>query len=420
MRHGKYLISFCLVTGVLCACNFKQEIENGVAPTVTEEITIYPAEVFQENNAIESKEDVVQINEAHFSDETFRRYISEKIDVDGDGALSRNERIAVKKITWDYYELEDEGIMLRMEDVFDAVLDGFEYFPNLERLTVTSAAKVIVKNHSSIRGIGGAEGGIGLLCVENCPALISIGGNMYSGNIEVKNCENMELFWARASSFGSVSFTGTPKLAVWIEVSEIEKLQINADAVVSSGKSGLGRGCGSLVFGENGEVELDYGGVIEWENRTGGALNVTTDFFENCFEEADFSYMNIQLLEKIENIYDEQGRKGWNVCVDLMKNAYSKTAFSLYTEEQPAIEQIVVRPAGVVWVEVLEYSPNRGVSFEAELNFEVIYRNGEAEEVIGTLSDEQYWTILPTGEKIKYRSGKEWWDKGSYVNQLDE
>ncbi len=44
--------------------------------------------------------------------------------------------------------------------------------------------------------------------------------------------------------------------------------------------------------------------------------------------------------------------------------------------------------------------------------------NIETEEVIGTLSDEQYWTILTTGRKIKYRSGKEWWDKGSYVQKM--
>ncbi|MGN1084298.1 MAG: hypothetical protein ACI4QX_04805, partial [Lachnospiraceae bacterium] len=179
-------------------------------------------------------------------------------------------------------------------------------------------------------------------------------------------------------------------------------------------------GCGSLVFTENGEIGLDYGGVIEWKKRTKEALDVTKDFFENCLLEEDFSYMDIRLLEKVENIYDEQGRKGWNVCVDLMKDAYSKTAFSLYTEEQPTVEQIAIRPVEVIWVEILEYAPNRGVSFEIAMNFEVLYRNGETEEVLGTLSDEQYWTITPDGEKIRYQSEKDWWRNGSYVNQLDQ
>lgn len=125
----------------------------------------------------------------------------------------------------------------------------------------------------------------------------------------------------------------------------------------------------------------------------------------------------MQILEKIEDIYDEQGRKGWNVCIDLMENAYSKKAFSVYTKEQPEPKQIHVRPGEISRVDILEYSPNRGIGFKIKWALEVVYRNETEEEVLGTMTDSQYWTIGPDGVKRRYPSENDWKKNASYVYQ---
>ncbi len=166
------MLGLCLAAGMVCACNRTGEnkllplptvvpVQAGketAAPTsmataaVTPELTVLPTVTAA------PEEDLLPITEEYFSDTTFRTYLSEKYDCDKDGFLSGAERNVVREIVWDYFELEAAGIILDREDVSGAVLDGFEYFPNLEHLTVTSAEEVVFKDHPSIRGIGGCRG----------------------------------------------------------------------------------------------------------------------------------------------------------------------------------------------------------------------------------------------------------------------
>lgn len=406
------LVSVCIIS----ACN-QGETVSSVSPTVSADDVLMtnPTETVTVTEVLEKK--AIPINENYFSDVCFQNLILCQYDSNQDGYLSESECDQVTEIDLECRELRELAAGIE-------VLDGLEHFPKLQSLGLTSLNKVLIKNHPSLKLLGGTEIEINELIIEDCNQLQQMVFSYSSlHDISIRNCANLRTVHMSRSILeenkGVWEFSNTPQMILMSDgYDRIGKLVMDADARLSY-EAFYSEAKEVLKFTEQGNL-IWSGCEAEWENIAEVSVIFSEKFPMDCFEEADFSYMNIQLLEKIENVYDEQGRKGWNVCVDLMKDAYSKTAFSLYTEEQPVVEQIVVRPVGATWVEVLEYSPNRGVSFEAELNFEVIYRNGEAEEVIGTLSDEQYWTILPTGEKIKYRSGKEWWDKGSYVNQLGE
>ena len=188
MNLKKISVLFLLIatlTGTFCACGRYQEInsDNGmtltpIAETVTPVLTKEPVPTL-----ITEQEEMIPIDAEHFTDEAFREFLSTWYDTNQDGVLSLVEREAVKEMEW-------EGNPGKRTD---GILDGFGYFPYLEELTVINADKVIFENHPSIRLIGGGEGGIGLLYMENCPALEYIGGDLYSGNVTIKNCRNLKL-----------------------------------------------------------------------------------------------------------------------------------------------------------------------------------------------------------------------------------
>ncbi len=369
----------------------------------------------------------IPIDETHFTCGAFREFLSILYDTDQDGFLSLAEREAVEEIYWDdWYALEEMGISREnIEQPWH--LDGFEYFPCLKSLTVISASSVALKNHPSIRNIGGGEGGIGQLLIENCPALEYIGGSMYGGaEWSVTNCENLKYFTVHDSEFGSLAFSGCPQLVLDFEDAgnQVGSLRLDADAVLTELPGGICRivdGSSRPPFWKDGLTCEN----IQWENVSEQSIEMPLpaeeeDFFR-YFGRDDFAYMGVQVLEKIEDIYDEQGRKGWNICIDRKENAYSKTAFSLYTEETPEPEQIFVRPAGVSKAEVLEYSPNKGVSFHIVWEQEVVYMGMAGETVLGTmLTGDRYWTIAPDGTKKGYRSEKDWKENGSRKYQAEK
>ncbi len=433
----KKILLFCLFAGVFCACNQGREagteitvtVVGLVTPAVTPETSGLPENTKMpsmtekpENTPTEGMHPaiiMVPIDEEHFTNAVFRRFLSVKYDKDKDGFLSQSEREVIKEMEWDPYEMVREGIGTDHDEVAEATLDGFEYFPYLEDLNVVNAGEVIFKNHPSIRYVGGTEGGIGLLYMENCPSLERIGGYAYSGNVSVINCGNLKSFGVRNSDFESLSFSACPQLVLdFEEWNSVTGLSLDADAVLTALPYGL------YTFKKDGYPELPGLSfeTIEWENVAEQALEMPEgeDFFIRNFDKDDFSYMGIQVLEKIENCYDEQGRKGWNICIDRKTDAYSKTTFSLYTETNPEPEQIFVHPVGLEEAEVLEYSPNHGGSFHIIWELEAVYADNSGEIVLGTMTDDQYWTITSDGTKTRYRSEWEWKKNGSRQYQTEK
>ena len=74
-------------------------------------------------------DDGIAIDEAHFPDESFRTYVLQQVDMDGDGVLSAEEADDVELIYIDYYE----------GDAPVASLQGIECFPELRGISVEEA-----------------------------------------------------------------------------------------------------------------------------------------------------------------------------------------------------------------------------------------------------------------------------------------
>ena len=88
-----------------------------------------------------AEETTVAVDEAHFPDEIFRKYITENIDKDKNGVLSQQERENVKKIMmygpiYILDELAPKAYYTRFKPHEKIDLQGIQYFTNLEQLSV--------------------------------------------------------------------------------------------------------------------------------------------------------------------------------------------------------------------------------------------------------------------------------------------
>ena len=169
-------------------------------------------------------EDDIPIDKQYFSDVFMRRYIKAVIDTDGNGYLSKEEREAVTEID-----------MFEMEMGLD-VIDGFEWFPNLESISLPNCTEMVIRNCPNLVYVGASEGdGADKLTIENCPKLKEM-YFVYAGvsNLFIKDCENLRCIsdycaWD-VSLYDTVwEFVNCPKLTVATGISGFGKLLI-ADA----------------------------------------------------------------------------------------------------------------------------------------------------------------------------------------------
>ncbi|MCH5272549.1 MAG: hypothetical protein J1E35_02640, partial [Lachnospiraceae bacterium] len=103
MKHRLFLVILCLVTGAFCACNRGTETGGTGTQTPTAVITEAPTETPDNNGEKTSttitpmvtptaaplpaataapEGELIPIDEAHFTDEVFRKFISAKYDTD--------------------------------------------------------------------------------------------------------------------------------------------------------------------------------------------------------------------------------------------------------------------------------------------------------------------------------------------------
>lgn len=410
MRYKLNLMMLCLLAGVFGACNQGAGAGTVVTPiTALTELPSVTAAVFPE-------EDLVPIDAEHFTDEAFQRYISIRFDTNGDSLLSKTEREAVEEMDLSSWHLYNLGVELKC-------VDGLEYFPKLRRLELNSLNEVSIKKHPSLEQLGGTEIGITELRIEDCPVLESV---IFSYSkietITIKNCEGLKFFYTVRSTTEDVSgtweFRNTPELIFCTDDSfSARQLILDADAVIAKDEHYTDMDKENMISLTKDGITLCDVCEVKMEGERKDSFTHAGFSLADSFTEADFEYMDVQILEKTEDIYDEQGRKGWNVCIDLMENAYSRRSFSVYTEEQPEPGQISVRPGEISKVDILEYSPNRGIAFKVKWDLEVVYRKETGEAVLGTMTEEQYWTIGADGTKKRYPSENEWKKNAGYVYQ---
>lgn len=155
--------------------------------------------------------DQIPIAEEYFSDKAFREYIKEKIDTNGDGFLTKKEREPVRSIDFDasYYRwlLKDEYTEIK------TVLDGLNWFPNLERLELMSEAEVYLCEHPGITVVNWKESSSSLLFADGCEKLETIAIHMSSGGaVYANNCESLKRISSYDGKLGAVYTSETPNL----------------------------------------------------------------------------------------------------------------------------------------------------------------------------------------------------------------
>ncbi len=398
----KKIMLFCLVAACLYGCKKpEEEISTllSTSPAITE---VAPQEE-------------IPIDAEHFSDEVFRKYISGMYDLDNNGALSKSEREAVKEIIWDEVDIDISKDKFPYDyiEVNRAVLDGLEYFSKLDCLIVDSAQRVILKNHPSIRRFGCREGNIETVLIENCPVLEKIGAveGEFHGDFIVKNCENLRIFNVHTVDFNTLVFEETPRVVIFFEAVGIEAFSTDADAVINADSSTLHRILGEEIYRltEDGKLSFGLNESIHWTNVDESSVVSKEQFLLPAVTEEDFTYVDVQITEKEEENVSEQREKTWDICVDLKEYFRifgGPVHYTVYAKEKPERSKIVLRPiGGVDKILPLEYSPNKGVFFLPSWILEVVYRNGENEEILGKLRHKQLWEITPDGTINQYKFG---------------
>ena len=122
---------------------------------------------FAGSNVSFAAEDKVMIDEAHFPDESFREYVKEKFDKDGDGSLSREECNAVTEIQiYSGYEFDN--------------MTGLEYFTRLKELHLQSCMlkSLDVSKNTELKG---------LYCPGNDLTTLDLSNNKLLESLDVSN-----------------------------------------------------------------------------------------------------------------------------------------------------------------------------------------------------------------------------------------
>ncbi len=412
-KHKIKLALFGAIVAGLCGCKPAEEIPISVTPTQVPIVT----------EVAEEKE--IPIDAEHFSDEVFRKYISGMYDSDKNGALSQRERESVKEMEWELgnwaIERESEDWLTDKKDVMyrkvcTTVLDGLEYFPKLEHLRVNNAQSVVLKNHPSIREISGDEGRIETVLIENCPVLERMAFGLFEGDFTVRNCERLRLASFGEAELGTLIFEETPRLVLHLENVGVDSVTMDANAVISMLQSGVDiLGEDYDKFTEDGKVSFGMNERIHWQNVDESSVIMKEKFALPQVSEDDFSYVDVRISEKEDETALETEEKAWEIAIhrnELTMTMLDVDYYTVYAKEKPERSQIVLRPIGGVsgegsvrGVSLSEYSPNKGVFFRPQWKFEVVYRDEDNEEVLGTFRHAEFWNITPDGTLSRYRYG---------------
>ena len=171
----------------------------------------------KENGAeyeINNDAEQIPITEDYFSDEGFREYIREIIDTDEDGFLAKQEREQVTVITFDAGNYREKFKNEYTET--KVVLDGLNWFPNLERLELMSEAEVYLYQHPGITVVNWNECGSSLVFAENCNKLeqIDVYGMSSGGVIYAKNCKELKQILNYDGNTRAIYTSETPNCVV--------------------------------------------------------------------------------------------------------------------------------------------------------------------------------------------------------------
>ena len=155
-----------------------------------------------------AEETTVAVDETHFPDEIFRKYITENIDKDKNGVLSQQERENVKKIMmYDHVYILDELALkkalhnTRPKPYEQIDLQGIQYFTNLEQLSVYADRIYhlsLAEQNKRLKNLileGNKEGIFDIPKISSLKSLSLRAGEMQEINIsKVRNLESLKIY----------------------------------------------------------------------------------------------------------------------------------------------------------------------------------------------------------------------------------
>lgn len=396
-----------IVIGTVIACNQSPVSD---VPEVTqggyaaENITLTPAAKPTDaptpavTSFVDDRQELIAIDEEHFEGEFLCVLLKKNFDLDGDGFLSKMERERVDVIgicNDDFFRSVEmvKELDYILEPLSNASYEkAFQYFPNLKEFICPVASDIVVRNHASIRDIShlGEWGERKRIVVEACPELRYV----YVGDV----CEY-------------VSITEVPQGVVVIETENLQP------EYVFDGNIFL------MDFSFSSDEQeltsfLDEANLT-WKNVKEQSVGYKKEEIAPALQGILFEEFSYEVFEKIEDIYDENGVRGWNICVDTKEKVYGKYPFSLYCEERPSEGDFKTQVSKVLQFSPLVYSPNRGVFGEAVLELETVYKSEAGEQVIGTLEKKRFCLIVPDGSVQLYRT-EETWEKTWRIPDYEE
>ncbi len=222
------LASTLLLSFTMVACGSREEenscVSGGMPPTSTvaptavpedkEMPTPTPTSIATLNRMpkrkvekVNSEAEQIPIDEKYFSDEAFRLFLGENYDTDKDGFLSKKER---EQVT----EMEGPGSYGSGK----VVIDGLDWFPNVERLEMMGEAELHLDHHPGVVSVNWNEMGTSMLYVDGCDRLETIAVHMGGGAVVyVNDCGTLKQFFAWDGYLGSLYMSKVPELELCVD-----------------------------------------------------------------------------------------------------------------------------------------------------------------------------------------------------------
>ncbi len=367
--------------------------ENTLTPAPTATPTVVPTATPEaEPTKLVVQYELVLIDREHFGTERFCTYIKEKLDINRDGFLSAEEGNSVTEIdlTDFYYEKENQ-------DEPEGTAIGFSYFPNLTHLGFVSPDALEIKDHPSLTHYGLGEAKTKDTYIENCPNLTTIFYSNAYGNLHVSDCEALTEFYANDGINETLEFRNTPNLSV--KADGFSKLVLDADAGISIGNVKFSPYGIENIQQEENRLHFSYQDFLQTREVTFEGINpiifdISEDFPVRYVDAEEVDCFSYEIFEMPEDVYDENGSKGYYVCITTKGDELRKESLSFYSPEYPDTARLFARPGKIEELSVFSYSPNKGAYIEVRWDFLIGYAGEGGEVILGsTGAKTQRWRI---------------------------
>ena len=241
------------------------------------------------------------IDEKHFPDQTFRDYIAETADSDGDGTLSKEEANAVEYIG--YWDKETSSYVEPISNAGITSLEGVEYFRNLKGI-------VIVYNPITTVDLR-----------KNKNLEYAIIENKELTEIDIFGCKNLEELWV----FSGVEVKGMPSNMKESHV--LSSLTYNEESLQGSfskeSQTFFSYAPDGLFLGDYGRVTKEDGETIP------GSISDPDYSCNNAYIINDDGSLAINCIEKDkDHEYSGNYASASTVEYDGLGNISSETTFS--------------------------------------------------------------------------------------------